>query len=265
MRRRTGDDDVACARRKVGLDRNIDIKAFARNFGRKRVCRRGVLVDQEHAADVQLMTQGRELNASLCAAAPDGRDLRLRSSEIMCGDCRSGSRALDGDLDRVEQRNRRAGRCVEQKDRALDGRQTARRAVVREIAVDLEGGITGTDRQAPGLDMKAAAVGRDMHRRRKDRAAFGVHAKCRCDGVNVLAERHQRREVPARQDDKWGRGGVHANHLDKRALRRSWTERRLPLACISLGLARIPTTVALQEVDLLPPRVIAGTGTSQHC
>jgi hypothetical protein len=71
---------------------------------------------------------------------------------------------LQRDLRRVEQRQRPAVARVGEQDRALDGRQAVARAVVREVAIDLDGNVARAARQARRLEVKGAVRDVDLRR-----------------------------------------------------------------------------------------------------
>jgi hypothetical protein len=94
--------------------RHVDVDAVvARDLiGESGRCRR-IVVEDEDPTNVERVAQRGKLNASLLAAAADRCDLRLRPRQIARRHGRCGAGALDRDLDRVEQRERRAAVSVE--------------------------------------------------------------------------------------------------------------------------------------------------------
>ena len=102
---------------------------------------------------------------------------------------------LQRDLRRVEQRQRPAVARVGEQHRALDGRQAVARAVVREVAVDLDGNVAGAARQARRLEVKGAVRDVDLRRHRRRAAAFREQPEAVGDRLDVVAEAHRRAQV----------------------------------------------------------------------
>src|SRR6185369_8922631 len=94
-----------------------------------------VSIEQKHMFQIEHMAQRFELDPPLLAAADDGGDARLRTGKMTRRNRSRRAGTLDSDFDRVDERDRRAGRGVEQQDGTLDRRKSVGRAVVREIGV----------------------------------------------------------------------------------------------------------------------------------
>ena len=225
VRGRACDDHVAGTRRRLGLT-GTSTSRPSRPISAANARSRGASLSTQNTWRISSWCRSAASWMRPCAPQPQIVATRDSGSrQIARRDRGRSAGALDGDFDRVEQRDRRAGRGVEQQDRALDRRQAMLRAIVREIAVDLERRVSRTDRKPPGLDVESAALGRDVHRRRRDRSAFGLHPEGIRHGVDVFAERHQCRQVL--RDNTMREGGGFTsmrNHLDERVLRRAWTE-----------------------------------------
>src|SRR5262249_22033095 len=107
--------------------------------------------------------------------------------------------------------------------------------VVRKIAIDLERGVSRTNREQSCLDMKAAALSGNVHWWWKKRAPLRVHSKGIRDGVDIFAERYEAGQLFTGQHDERGRElRVHAQSPRQASVAQSLDGGRLTGACVSL-------------------------------
>ena len=135
--------------------------------------------------------------------------------------CGRGASSFEGDLDRVEQGQRRAGRRIHQQDRALDGGQSRAPPVIWEIGVCLERRIAISDRKARGLDVKSAVHGIELQRRWRDCLPLGVKTERLTDGFDIVLERQQGTQILSRQDQDAAHGGRASRSRDVTGTRRA--------------------------------------------
>src|SRR5205807_5310382 len=95
-----------------------------------------IIVEGKDTPEIEAMPQRLELHASLRAAAADRRGSRVAACEVSGRNGGRRTRALDGDLDRIDQRQQNAA-GIEQQDRAPDRRQTAP-PVVGKVGIGLD-------------------------------------------------------------------------------------------------------------------------------
>ncbi len=155
------------------------------------------------------------MRSALLAAAADEDRPRLGPGQETRRQRRRRRRPPQRDLDRIHDREHGSGFAVAEQDRALDGRQVPRLRIAREIAVELERDIKPVEPQAGALGMEGAARALDRHRRRRLRPALGRGPEAGLDRAQPVARGHYRRNVRARQQERFGRappceGGGHA-------------------------------------------------------
>jgi hypothetical protein len=162
-----------------------------------RVASRNPRIDVpgEDATEIKRVTQRGELQRRLRAAAADRRGACTRSRQMARGHRGRRAGALQRDLRRVEQRQRPAVARVGEQYRALDGRQAVAHAVVGEVAVDLDGDVARSARQARRLEVKGAVRDVDLRRHRRCAPAFGEQPEAVGDRIDVVAEAHRRAQV----------------------------------------------------------------------
>jgi hypothetical protein len=171
---------------------------------------RRIDVPGEDATEIERVMQGGELQRRLRAAAADRRGARIRPRQMARGDRGRRAGALQRDLRRVEQRQRPAVTRVGEQHRALDGWQAVARAVVREVAVDLDGNVARAARQARRLEVKGAVRDVDLRRHRRCAPAFREQPEAVGDRLDIVAEAHRRAQVLLGQDDELVHGSPSA-------------------------------------------------------
>ncbi len=236
VRRRASDADVAGLRGRAKIaDVDIDAGCCLHLCGEARSGVR-VPIHRVDAFDRPDGQQRPQLDPALRAAAADRGDARFGARKMAGGECGRGSGALNGDLDRIHNREGPSVRRVRQDDHALDRRQARHARIVGEISVALGGEIRARAGKSCGLDVEAAARHRHAEGAGRRHAALRLERQSPFDGGDARFERKECRDIrAAKQDDRIGATNSHAvpprvNEMAALGRASSWEAGRLPAA-----------------------------------
>jgi hypothetical protein len=145
------------------------------------------------------------LDATLHAGAANRGDSRIAAREVAGRERGGGAGAVDGDLDRIHQRQRPAVGRIGEVDHALHRRQAVGGGIAGIVAVELDRHHRRIARQQRrGLGVVRAARHMEGRGGRGERLAGGRRPKAGFDRVDIVGEIHQAGDLGARQDQHHG-------------------------------------------------------------
>src|ERR1700737_3835888 len=138
-----------------------------------------------------------KLRSRLSSAATNRGDRRILSCEISCCDGRSSGRALDRDVDRIEDRGGRTISSIANDNHALNSWQLELRFVLRKVRVEFGDNIILVARQKSRFHVQATARRLHTENSRGRNFSLALQAKNFFHRVDAVAETQQLFDIAA--------------------------------------------------------------------